>query len=227
MTSVEDGSSQGDAVRLTLAHLRQEYMRGGLRKEGMHPEPIRQFTIWFEQALAAGITEPNAMVLATADAQSRPSTRVVLLKEVTERGFTFFTNYESRKGRELAVNRQASVTFPWVALERQVCICGVVSKVSREVSEAYFRLRPRGSRIGAWVSRQSSVVSGRAELEAKAAELEKRYPSEDIPLPDYWGGYVLEPTEIEFWQGRPNRLHDRIRYLRAGDNKWNMERLSP
>jgi pyridoxamine 5'-phosphate oxidase len=151
----------------------------------------------------------------------------VLLKSVGSDGFTFFTNYESRKGRELRENPRASATFPWLGLERQVIINGVVSKVSREISEDYFKLRPRGSRLGAWVSTQSKVIPSRKFLEERLTELESRYPGEEIPLPPYWGGYSLAPKEIEFWQGRPNRLHDRLRYTRQRDKFWKIERLSP
>jgi pyridoxamine 5'-phosphate oxidase len=151
----------------------------------------------------------------------------VLLKGVEERGFSFFTNYASRKGHELAANPRASLTFPWLALERQVCIIGSVSQLSRSEAEAYFKTRPRGSRLGAWASTQSQVIPGRAFLETRLAQLEARYPGDDIPLPPTWGGYVLTPHEIEFWQGRPNRLHDRLRYQRQANRTWKIERLAP
>jgi pyridoxamine 5'-phosphate oxidase len=199
----------------------------GLREEEVDPDPVLQFQRWFQDALTAGIVEPNAMVLSTADKSGRPSSRLVLLKQVDARGFVFFTNYSSRKGRELAENPHAALTFPWHALERQVCVTGTVTKVSREEAEAYFKLRPRGSRLGANVSRQSEVVSGREVLETKLAGLERQHPGEDIPMPADWGGYVLAPDEIEFWQGRPNRLHDRLRYTRQKDQSWRLERLSP
>src|SRR5687767_11480460 len=211
---------------LRIAQLRREYTLAGLKEHDLAPDPILQFQRWFEDALASGIVEPNAMVLATADKQARPSSRIVLLKQVDARGFVFFTNYASRKGRELAGNPRAALTFPWHALERQVCVTGTITKVSREESEAYFKLRPRGSRLGANVSHQSQVVPSREALERKLAELEKQYPGEDIPAPAEWGGYVLAPAEIEFWQGRPNRLHDRLRYTRE-PGSWVIQRLSP
>lgn len=211
---------------LRLAQLRREYTLAGLREPDLHPDPLQQFQKWFDDALKAGIVEPNAMVLATADQSGQPSSRLVLLKQVDARGFVFFTNYSSRKGHELAGNPRAALTFPWHALERQVCVTGTITKVSRGESEAYFKLRPRGSRLGANVSRQSQVVSTREELERKLAELEQQYPGESIPTPAEWGGYVLAPAEIEFWQGRPNRLHDRLRYTRQ-HGSWVIERLSP
>jgi pyridoxamine 5'-phosphate oxidase len=212
---------------LRLAQLRREYTLAGLKEQDLAADPIVQFQRWFEDALTAAIIEPNAMVLATADKQGRPSSRIVLLKQVDERGFVFFTNYGSRKGRELAANPHAALTFPWHALERQVCVTGATSKVPREESEAYFKLRPRGARLGANVSRQSEVVSGREALERRLAELERTYPTDDVPTPADWGGYVLAPHEIEFWQGRPNRLHDRLRYRRSDQGAWVTERLSP
>ena len=218
----------GEATpELRLAQLRREYTLAGLREVDLAPDPIVQFQRWFEDALAAGIVEPNAMVLATADKEGRPSSRIVLLKQVDARGFVFFTNYASRKGRELSENPHASLTFPWHALERQVCITGAASKVPRDESEAYFKLRPRGARLGANVSRQSEVVESREFLEKRLAELEQQHPGEDVPMPPTWGGYVLAPYEIEFWQGRPNRLHDRLRYIRQQDSTWRLERLSP
>lgn len=212
---------------LRLAQLRREYTLAGLHEQDLDPDPLRQFQKWFDEVLKAGLVEPNAMVLATTDKSGQPSSRLVLLKQVDPRGFVFFTNYLSRKGRELALNPRAALTFPWQALERQVGVAGTVAKISREESEAYFKLRPRGSRLGANVSRQSEVVSGREELERKLAQLETQYPGEEIPTPAQWGGYVLAPMEIEFWQGRPNRLHDRLRYTRQEDHTWLIERLSP
>jgi len=212
---------------MSIADLRQEYSLTGLRKADLAGDPLQQFRHWFDQALAAGTNEPNAMVLATADAAGKPSTRVVLLKVLDERGFVFFTNYESRKARELAVNRHAALNFFWVELERQVCVTGSITQVPREEAEAYFKTRPRGSRLGAWASKQSETVPSREVLEARLQELETKYPGEEIPLPPFWGGYVLAPGEIDFWQGRPNRLHDRFRYSKQSDGRWLVERLSP
>jgi pyridoxamine 5'-phosphate oxidase len=212
---------------MSIADLRREYSLTGLRKADLAADPLQQFRRWFDQAIAAGTYEPNAMVLATADAAGKPSTRVVLLKGLDERGFVFFTNYESRKARELAVNRHAALNFFWVELERQVCVTGTVTQVPREEAEAYFKTRPRGSRLGAWASKQSETVPSREVLEARLQELEKKYPDEEIPLPPFWGGYVLAPREIDFWQGRPNRLHDRFRYSKQSDGRWLVERLSP
>jgi pyridoxamine 5'-phosphate oxidase len=217
-----------DSSSTAIANLRRDYALAGLSETDLDADPIRQFEKWFSEAAAAEIVEPNAMVLATVDGSGQPSTRIVLLKAVDLRGFSFFTNYESRKGRELAGNPRASLTFPWIALERQVCISGSVSNLSREESAAYFKLRPRASRLGAWASpRQSDTIAGRAVLEERMRQLETQYPGEEIPLPPYWGGYVLAPVEIEFWQGRTSRLHDRLRYRKLTDASWKIERLSP
>jgi len=211
----------------SLAELRREYCAAGLHERDLNGDPFRQFDQWLREALSAEVPEPNAMVLATVAPDGQPSTRIVLLKAVDARGFAFFTNYESRKARELAGNPRASLTFPWHALERQVNIEGRVSKLPRAEAEAYFKLRPRGSRLGAWASKQSEIIPGREVLEARVAELETQYPGEEIPLPPNWGGFVLAPERIEFWQGRPNRLHDRLRYARQTDGLWKIERLSP
>jgi len=210
-----------------LADLRREYSLAGLTEKDVDPDPLSQFHKWFQEALAAQISEPNAMVLATVGADGWPSTRTVLLKSADANGFSFFTNYESRKGQDLAAHPRASVTFPWIALERQVNVEGTVSKLSREESEQYFKLRPRGSRLGAWASQQSRVISGRAVLEERLRQIEAQYPGEDVPMPPLWGGYSIMPARIEFWQGRPNRLHDRICYRRLTESAWQIERLSP
>ena len=209
---------------MQIAELRREYARMGLGEADVDPDPVRQFRAWFEQALAAGVPEPNAMTLATATADGRPSARMMLLKGFDERGFTFFTGYESRKGRELAENARAALLFHWDPLGRQVRIEGPVECVDEAESDAYFRSRPRGARISASVSPQSRVVESRAELEARAAALEAR--GGDIPRPTAWGGLRVRPETYEFWQHRANRLHDRLRYRRDAD-AWTIERLAP
>jgi pyridoxamine 5'-phosphate oxidase len=214
---------------MSLADIRREYTGGGLRRADLDPNPIVQFQKWFAQAettLAKNQLDVNAATLATADKNGIPSARVVLLKGLDERGFTFFTNYDSRKGRELAENPNAALVFHWQELERQVCVAGSVGKISREESEKYFKSRPRGSQLAALASNQSDAVKDRAALEAKWRELEKKFPNE-IPLPPNWGGFILKPERIEFWQGRPSRLHDRFSYTRQVDNSWKLERLAP
>ncbi|GAB5561209.1 MAG: pyridoxamine 5'-phosphate oxidase [Synoicihabitans sp.] len=209
-----------------LADLRKNYALAGLSEDDLADNPFAQFEKWFEAAKSAGVVEPNAMTLATVDESGAPSARTVLLKEMTPAGFTFFTNYESAKARDLANQPVAALVFPWLALERQILIRGSVTKVTREESEDYFHRRPRGSQIGAWASQQSAVVPDRAALEAGRAEIEARYGDGTIPLPPNWGGYRLSPQTVEFWQGRPDRLHDRLRFRRDGD-RWIVERLSP
>ena len=211
---------------MALADLRKEYTLAGLSKKDLDPDPLRQFQKWLQQALEV-IAEPNAMILSTADQTGRPSSRVMLLKGVDERGFSFFTNYESRKARELTENPRAAITFFWGPLERQVCITGDISKLSRAESESYFKSRPRGNRLGAWASKQSQVVANRSELEERMKKVEESYPTDDIPTPPHWGGYLLTPLRVEFWQGRPNRLHDRFGYTKTAKNEWRLERLSP
>jgi pyridoxamine 5'-phosphate oxidase len=198
-----------------------------LRRADLEAEPMAQFGKWFSQAQSAGLGEPNAMTLATVDNLGRPSARIVLLKGADERGFLFFTNYKSRKGRELAGNPHASLVLFWRELERQVCIAGTVSQVSREESAKYFSSRPKGSRLAAWASSQSEVIAKRAVLEERLTALMAKYPGEEVPLPAYWGGFCLRPSRLEFWQGRPNRLHDRFQYARQPDNRWLIERLAP
>ncbi|RAR60509.1 pyridoxamine 5'-phosphate oxidase [Paraburkholderia unamae] len=211
----------------SLADLRKNYSLGSLDAADVNPDPIRQFQTWFAQALDAKLPEPNAMTVATVDAQGRPAARILLIKGVDERGFVFFTNYESRKGRELTANPHAALLFHWIELERQVRIEGKVELTSAEESDAYFNSRPLGSRIGAWASEQSSVIAGRAQLEAREQEVTAQY-GEHPPRPPHWGGYRLVPDAIEFWQGRPSRLHDRIRYTRASSAAaWRIERLAP
>jgi len=211
---------------MSLADLRKSYTLAGLRRADLAADPMQQFHSWLQQAIGAQLLEPTAMTLATADRTGRPAARVVLLKGLDDRGFVFYTNYESRKARELAENSNASLVFYWAELERQVRVGGTASRISRDESERYFKSRPRGHQLGAWVSTQSEVIAGRAVLEERLKEYERRYP-DAVPLPPFWGGYVVAPSEIEFWQGRPNRLHDRFRYTRQKDGLWLIERLAP
>ncbi|MEO6002821.1 MAG: pyridoxamine 5'-phosphate oxidase [Opitutus sp.] len=211
---------------MSLADLRKDYSLAGLAEKDLARDPFRQFDKWFQEAEAAKIPEPNAMTLATTR-DGRPSARTVLLKGVDGRGFVFYTNYESRKGRELDATPRAALLFPWVALERQVIIEGTVTKVTREEAEAYFHSRPLLSQLGAWVSQQSSIISGRKVLEDTMKELEKKYAGTVVPLPPHWGGYRVAPETVEFWQGRRSRLHDRLRFRRGDDGGWIVERLAP
>lgn len=213
---------------MDLATLRREYALAGLRRADLDPDPLRQFERWFAATAAAPAGEPNAMTLATVGADGAPSSRTVLLKGFDADGFRFFTNYGSRKAREIEANPHVSLTFHWYAQERQVNIQGRARRTSREVSERYFHSRPRGSQLGAMVSPQSEPVPDRAFLEARLHELETRYAESDPPRPEFWGGYAVEPVRYEFWQGRPNRLHDRFQYRRAEDGgEWVLERLAP
>jgi len=231
---------------MALADIRRDYVQGELRRADLDANPMAQFDRWFAQASGGGrlrkigialfklwhaiLGDPpvdvNAMTLATVALDGRPSTREVLLKGVDGRGFIFYTNYDSRKGHELAGNPNAALTFFWPDLEREVCIAGMVSILPVAESEAYFKSRPRGSRLGAWASNQSQVVADRAALDAKWNEMAVKFPA-DVPLPPNWGGYVLKPERIEFWQGRLSRLHDRFCYTRQPDNSWKLDRLSP
>lgn len=204
-----------------------QYSSGPLLESDLHPNPFEQFRHWFERALTSNVPEPTAMTLATASKDGFPSARIVLLKGFNELGFVFYTNYESQKGRELAENPRATLLFFWSALERQVSISGNVSKVSREESEAYFGTRPFGSRCGAWASNQSQVIPNRDVLDQRLEQLLANYKDKPIPIPPYWGGYCVAPVRFEFWQGRPNRLHDRFRYSRLSPSEWRIERLSP
>ena len=211
---------------MSIAHLRREYARARLDERDVDPDPLVQFHKWFDDARRAELPEPNAMTLATATPGGVPSARMVLLKAADERGFTFFTDYRSRKGQELEANPHAALVFFWGELERQVRITGTVSRVSREETEAYFRTRPRESRLGAWSSHQSTVLAGRETLEARLREVAARHPGDEVPTPPHWGGYLLKADALEFWQGRESRLHDRVRYQREAGG-WRIERLSP
>ncbi len=235
---------------MSIADLRRDYGLSSLSRKDLAPDPIAEFQRWFAQAAAAkagsrlrkiGIAfykflqvafgadpvDPNAMALATVGTAGRPSVRTVLLKGVDRRGFIFYTNYQSRKGGELGENPHAALAFYWSDLERQVCVAGPVTKLPREESEAYFSSRPRGSRIAAWASNQSGVVASRNALEQRWKEIETQFSNADVPLPPFWGGYVLAPERIEFWQGRPSRLHDRFCYTKQEDGSWGLVRLAP
>ncbi|WP_416976469.1 pyridoxamine 5'-phosphate oxidase [Streptomyces sp. T028] len=209
--------------------MRKQYRAEGLDEADLAATPVEQFARWFkEAAIEAHLFEPNAMVVSTADAQGRPSSRTVLLKQFDEQGFVFYTNYESRKARDLAENPYVSLLFPWHPMARQVIVQGVARRTGRDETAAYFRTRPHGSQLGAWASGQSSVIAGRAELDTSYAELTARYPEgEQVPVPPHWGGFRVVPESVEFWQGRENRLHDRLRYVGRTEGAWSVERLAP
>lgn len=215
-----------DLSKQELQNLRQDYKAAQLADQDIDPNPFQQFGNWFNEAVKAQLYEPNVMTLATADRFGKPSARIVLLKEFNENGFVFYTNYNSKKGQDLVENPQASLVFFWAELERQVRIDGLVTKVDAATSDAYFHSRPIGSQIGATASPQSSVLSNRELLEEKVAELTKTFEGQEIPRPEHWGGYLIEPTHIEFWQGRPSRLHDRLSYDLI-DGSWIINRLAP
>ncbi len=211
----------------SIGDLRREYASRALLEADAFDDPLRQFDLWFDEAVKASLLEVNAMTLATSSPSGEPSARIVLLKAVDERGFVFFTNYESAKGRDLNANPRASLLFYWAELERQIRITGAVSRVAHEESAAYFQSRPFESRIGAWASAQSRVIPERAGLEARQAELRETHRGHEVPLPPYWGGYRVAPERIEFWQGRKSRLHDRLLYTRNADATWSRVRLAP
>ncbi len=209
-----------------LAALRREYGDRGLDLPDLAPEPMEMFGTWFDETVASGLHEPNAMVVTTVSGQGRPSARLVLLKGFDERGFVFYTNYESRKGAELDANPAAALLFPWHDLQRQVRVEGVVTRVSQEESEAYFAARPRDSQLGAWASPQSEEVSSRDQLEERLRQAEERF-ADEVPLPPQWGGFRVEPEVVEFWQGRKGRMHDRLAYRRDEHGRWSTLRLAP
>jgi len=215
-------------VDSSIADLRQNYTLAGLEKADVDAEPIKQFDLWFGQALEADLIEPNAMTLATATPDGKPTARIVLLKGVSDRGFVFYTNYESQKGQQLIANPHAALVFLWQKLERQVRIEGKVEKLSSEESAEYFHSRPKASQLGAWTSDQSRVIPNREVLEKKQAQLQEQYSGDtEVPLPTHWGGFRVVPSRLEFWQGRPSRLHDRLVYDLQADGSWTINRLSP
>ena len=214
-------------MKSDVARLRKEYGLEDLREETVQEDPMSQFQAWFEAALGAEVPEVNVMTLATATPSGQPGARLVLLKDYDEGGFVFYTNYQSEKARQLDTNPQASLVFWWRPLERQVRVGGTVVRLSPEMSDTYFRSRPRASQLGAWASPQSEVVASRDVLEKQMAEVKKQYEGREVPRPPHWGGYRLEPSTVEFWQGRPGRLHDRLRYYRQEDGAWMRERLAP
>lgn len=217
----------GEETKSKADTMRREYKRDGISEETVQKDPILQFSRCFREALDSEETDANAMTLSTATTSGKPSSRIVLLKGFDEQGFRFYTNYNSRKGRDLEENPYAALCFFWPALERQIRIEGKVKKVSRKESAAYFETRPRESQLGAWASDQSAPLRGRKELEEKFRGFEKQYENREVPLPDFWGGYLLRPRLIEFWQGRTRRLHDRILYTKTGNGNWKISRLSP
>jgi pyridoxamine 5'-phosphate oxidase len=210
----------------SYAEMRRDYSLAGLAQKDLARDPFRQFEKWFQEVEAAKVAEPNAMVLATATRDGRPSTRTVLLKALDGRGFVFFSNYDSRKGRDIAENARVSLLFPWIAYERQVIVEGAVTRLSREENDAYFHSRPHPSQLATWASPQSTIIGSRAALDEAMKTLEKKYAGVEVPLPPHWGGYRVTPESVEFWQGRRNRLHDRLRYRRDKDG-WIVERLAP
>ncbi|MCE7064879.1 pyridoxamine 5'-phosphate oxidase [Dyadobacter sp. CY326] len=209
-----------------IAKLRQDYNFKGLHEADLDSNPLRQFKLWFEEVIKAGISEPNAMLLSTVST-GRPSARIVLLKDLDHTGFTFFTNYDSKKGKEIEANPQVALTFFWKEFERQVRIEGLIEKTTDAESAEYFAVRPRGSQIGAWASDQSRHVESREALEERTQLLEQKFAGAEVPRPPHWGGYRVIPDYMEFWQGRPSRLHDRLVYTKTADNGWNIERLCP
>ena len=214
-------------MTLDLENLRREYTKGGLEREQLNENPIEQFKLWMQQTIDAKIPDPNAMTIATVDASGQPSQRIVLLKHLDEKGFVFYTNLQSRKAQELKQNPKISLHFPWYFLERQVKVCGVVESLSAAEVLKYFVTRPRDSQLGAWASHQSRPISSRALLIQQFESMKNKFSKGEIPLPDFWGGFRVKPHQIEFWQGRENRLHDRFEYQLQQNNSWSIERLEP
>ena len=211
---------------MNLESFRREYLSGGLERENLNDDPIVQFSLWMQQAVDSEIQDPTVMIVASVAANGQPSQRIVLLKKIDQNGFVFFTNYESRKASELSTNSKISLLFPWNIIDRQVKVCGDVEKITVEQTSEYFFSRPKGSQLAAIASKQSSVLTSRKELVERFESLQKEYEDKNIPLPDFWGGYRVIPSEIEFWQGGANRLHDRFRYLR-NEGGWVIDRLAP
>lgn len=214
-------------MTMELENIRREYLQGGLRRNDLPDDPYRLFELWQQQVIACEVTDPTAMVVATVDEQGQPSQRMVLLKHLDEKGFVFFTNYGSRKAREIAVNPRVSLLFPWHAMERQVKICGKAEKIPLSESLRYFATRPRESQLAAWASQQSSPITSRGFLLNQLAHMKEKFSHGEVPLPDFWGGIRVSPHEFEYWQGGANRLHDRFRYALQGDGAWAIERLAP
>ncbi len=212
---------------MDIKDLRNEYKKGGLIREDLSNDPFTQFEKWFQEAVNAELLEPNAMSVATVNKAGQPSLRTVLLKIFDQKGFVFFTNYESKKSQQIAENPNVALLFPWLDLERQVKITGRAEKISTSESLKYYLSRPRGSQLGAWVSNQSSIITNRSLLEMKLDEMKRKFQNKEVPLPDFWGGYRIIPKTIEFWQGRPNRLHDRFMYSLKEDENWEINRLAP
>lgn len=212
---------------MNLEQFRREYLQGGLRRNDLPDDPFVQFAKWQQQAIESGLLDPTAMALATVGADGQPSQRIVLLKSLDERGFVFYTNYQSRKAREMAENARVALLFPWHVMERQVRVCGVVEKVTMLESVKYFASRPRDSQLAAWASQQSTALSSRQLLLGQLARMREKFGNGEVPLPDFWGGYRVIPHEIEFWQGGGNRLHDRFQYRRQPDGGWDINRLAP
>ncbi len=215
-----------EGVELDISHFRREYLKGGLQRSNLAADPVLQFSEWFEQARKTDVPDPTAMILATVDPSGKPSQRTVLLKYYDNDGYVFFTNYESRKAREIENNPKVSLLFVWLELERQIMISGTAQKISAAESAKYFMSRPKESQVAAWVSSQSHTLSSRQMLLQKFSEMKKKIGEGKVPLPSFWGGYKVKPDEYEFWQGRKNRLHDRFHYIPAGDG-WTIERLAP
>lgn len=215
-----------DELNQQIRKLRSDYSHMELNEDDIVKDALLQFELWMKEALAANVSEPHAMALSTASAEGKPSSRIVLLRDISTKGFIFYTNFNSKKSQDIVNNPYAALTFFWPQIERQVRIEGVLEKVNDAVSDKYFQSRPRESKIGAWVSPQSQVIKDRDVLEEKFNELSAKYPGEEVPRPPYWGGFLLKPSTIEFWQGRPNRLHDRIQYV-FEDDKWLIQRLAP